>query len=120
MEKETMDIIYKTAMSVYEGNESLSDAKKYINKEYNVNTNSFANYYRALQKMLDGGRHTRIISSGLSDYFLSKIYEVYGKDRLNRALKVYMESIKYYEESHNNCKLITERSIYDKYLKIIQ
>lgn len=31
-----MDIIYKTAISVYEGNESLSDAKKYINKEYNL------------------------------------------------------------------------------------
>lgn len=107
-------------MSVYEGNERLSDAKKYINKEYNVNPNSFADYYRALQKMLDGGIHTRIISSGLRDYFLSKIYEIYGIDRLNRALKVFMESIKYYEESHNNCRLLKQRDIYNKYQKILQ
>lgn len=120
MEKETMEAIYKTAKSVYDGNDSLSDAKEAINKSFNVNINSFADYYRALQKMLDGGTHKRIISSGLRDYFLSKIYEVYGKEKLRKALDVYMESILYYECTHNNCTLHKDRAVYLKYSSFLQ
>lgn len=119
MEKEVMEAIYISAKSVYDGKKSLAEAKEYINKAFNVNVNSFADYYRAFKMMLDGGQHKRIISSGLRDYFLSKIYEVYGKDKLSRALEVYMNSILYYEETHNNCTLHTDRAVYQKYVTIL-
>lgn len=110
-----MRAIYDVAKSIYNGERRLVDAKKYINEKFGVNANSFADYYRAFQKMLDGGIHSRIISSSLRDFFLSRISEDYGQERLTIALKAYMESILYYERTHNNSRLKTDRSIYEKY-----
>ena len=115
-----MEALYISVKSVYDRKKSLAEAKEYINKAFNVNVNSFADYYRAFKIMLDGGQHKRIISSGLRDYFLSKIYEVYGNDKLSRALEVYMESILYYEGTHKNCTLHKDRAVYQKYVTLLR
>ncbi len=115
-----MEAVYTMAKSVYSGKERLVDAKEYLNETFNVNKNSFADFYRALQKMLDGGLHSRIISPDLRDYFLSKIYVDYGQARLAKALEVYMGSILYYERTHNNSVRKADREIHQKYTEILK
>jgi 5-methylcytosine-specific restriction protein A len=67
--------------------------------------------------MLNGTRHTRGISTELREFFLEKILDEFGVERLEIALAAYMKHIEYYEEKHNTHRKI-EREIHDKFLKI--
>lgn len=111
--------IYEKSKEIYSGKDSLKNAKETLYSEYGVNENSFADYYYAFKNMLDGKSHKRMINSDLRDYYLTRIYEDYGIDKLRIALQVYMDSISYYEGSHNNRLLKTEREIYDKHSQIL-
>ena len=74
MECEQMYAIYRAAKAIYNKEERLADGKEMLFQKHGVNKNSFADYYRAFQKMLDGELHSRSISSAMRDYFLSQIY----------------------------------------------
>ena len=65
MTNEQLEAVYKLSNSIYNKEIRLVDAKKIISEKFNVNPNSFADYYRAFQKMLDGKLHSRSISSDL-------------------------------------------------------
>lgn len=119
IKQECIIAIYEKAKGVYSGKDTLKNAKETLYSEYDVNKNSFADYYRAFKNMLDGKLHTRIISSDLRDYYLTRIYEDYGVDKLRIALQMYNKSILYYEQCHNNRLLKKDRRIYDKHLKIL-
>lgn len=119
MTTEQIESIYEMANAIYYKKIRLVDGREILFKKYGVNKNSFADYYRAFQKMLDGKLHTRAINSSLRIYFLNKIYECYGVDRLKIALDAYMESIVYYEESHNNTNRKIERDIYQRFSNLI-
>ncbi|MGN0214399.1 MAG: HNH endonuclease [Muribaculaceae bacterium] len=119
MEKEQMTAIYKMAIAIYNKKERLVDGKKKLFLSYGINKNSFADFYRALQKMLNGELHTRGISTDLRDYYLSQIFKDYGADKLRVALKAYMDFIIYYENGHNNRKRKIERDIHKKYCDIL-
>ena len=119
MNLEHMTAIYKMAKAIYNKEERLVNAKETLNSKYGINKNSFADYYRAFQKMLDGELHTRSISTDLRDYYLYQIYKDYGADKLRVALKAYMDSIVYYEEGHNNTVRKKERDIYEKHYNVL-
>lgn len=119
IEPECIIAIYEKAKGIYSGKDTLKNAKSTLYSEYGVNEHSFADYYRAFKNMLDGKSHKRMINSDLRDYYLTRIYEDYGIDKLRIALQVYMDSISYYEGSHNNRLLKTEREIYDKHSQIL-
>ena len=74
MNLEQMTAIYKMAKAIYNKEERLVNAKETLYLKYEINKNSFADFYRAFQKMLDGELHTRGISTDLRDYFLSQTY----------------------------------------------
>lgn len=74
MNLEQMTAIYKMAKAIYNKEERLVNAKETLCLKYEINKNSFADFYRAFQKMLDGELHTRGISTDLRDYFLSQTY----------------------------------------------
>ena len=80
MDLEQIKAIYKMAKAVYNKDERLNVGAEKLYETYGVNVNSFKDYYRALQKMLDGKLHTRAINSNLRDYYLSCIYVDYGVD----------------------------------------
>lgn len=65
MTKQEVIAIYETAKAVYQKKVTLQRGKEYVNKKYNINVNSFADYYRTFQKMMDGGMHRRSINSDL-------------------------------------------------------
>ena len=120
MESKCIVAIYEKSKEIYSGKDTLKNAKSTLYSEYGVNENSFADYYYAFKNMLDGKLHTRIISSDLRDYYLTRIYEDYGVDKLRIALQMYNKSILYYEQCHNNNRLLKkDRRIYDKHLKIL-
>lgn len=119
MDLEQIKAIYKMAKAVYNKDERLNVGAEKLYGTYGVNVNSFKDYYRALQKMLDGKLHTRAINTDLRDYYLSCIYVDYGVDRLGIALTAYMKAIEYYEETHN-CVRKIEREIYEKYSNILK
>ena len=118
MTNEQLEAIYKLSNSIYNKEIRLVDAKKIISEKFNVNPNSFADYYRAFQKMLDGELHSRSISSDLRNYYLDMIYKHYGPNKLKIALDAYMDSIIYYEETHNT-NMITERNIHKHFSDIL-
>ena len=119
MNLEQMTAIYKMAKAIYNKEERLVNAKETLYLKYEINKNSFADFYRAFQKMLDGELHTRGISTDLRDYFLSQIYKDYGAERLRIALKAYMDFIVYYEQGHNNTIRKIEREIHEKHCNVL-
>lgn len=119
IEPECIIAIYEKAKEVYSKQDTLKNAKSKLYSEYGVNENSFEDYYYALKNMLDGTLHKRMINSDLRDYYLTRIYEDYGVDKLSIALQAYMSSILYYEQGHDNRLLKKERGIYDKHSQIL-
>ena len=119
MNIEQMSAIYKMAKAIYNREERLVNGKEKLFLSHGINKNSFADFYRAFQKMLDGELHTRGISTDLRDYYLSQIYKDYGADKLKIALKAYMDFIIYYEEGHNNTTRKIEREIHQKYCNVL-
>jgi hypothetical protein len=95
IEPECIIAIYEKAKGIYSGKDTLKNAKSKLYSEYGVNENSFA------------------------DYYLTRIYEDYGVDKLRIALQMYNKSILYYEQCHNNRLLKKDRRIYDKHLKTL-
>lgn len=110
--------IYEKSKEIYSGKDSLKNAKETLFSEYRVNKNSFEDCYYAFKHMLSGTLHKRMINSDLRDYYLTQINKDYGVDKLRIALEMYMGSILYYEQCHNNI-LKKDRGIYDKHLKIL-
>ena len=119
MKIEQISAIYKMAKAIYNKEERLVHGKEKLFLSHGINKNSFADFYRAFQKMLDGELHTRGISTNLRDYYLSQIYKDYGADKLRVALKAYMNFIIYYESSHNNTTRKIERDIHQKYCNVL-
>ena len=111
-----MKAIYDLSRMIYEGKITLTDGKEKANRLFSINVNSFADYYRAFEKMREGKIHTRIIGSSLREYMLERILSDYGKDALNRALESYMLSIEFYEDSHQGQRLRKDKKIYEKFL----
>ena len=74
------------------------------------NENSVKDYISALRHMLNGTRHTRGISTELRVFFLEKILEEYGVQKLKKALDAFMKHIEYYEGINNTHRKI-EREI---------
>ena len=119
MKIDEMSAIYIMAKAIYNKEVRLVDGKEKLFLSHGINKNSFADFYRAFQKMLDGELHTRGISTDLRDYYLSQIYKDYGAERLRTALKAYMDFILYYEEGHNNTVRRIERDIHQKYCNVL-
>jgi 5-methylcytosine-specific restriction protein A len=65
------------------------------------------------------GEYERVAEDAFREGISRLLYEDYGIDKLRIALQVYMDSISYYEGSHNNRLLKTEREIYDKHSQIL-
>lgn len=118
MTTEQIEAIYEMVNAVYYKKVKLVDAMAIMPKKYGVNRNSFADYYRAFQKMLDGELHTRSIGTDLRIYYLNMIYKHYEPNKLKIALDAYMGSIIYYEETHNTNRKI-ERDIHKRFSNLI-
>lgn len=108
--------IYRFAKQVYLKEIRQIEAKQLIQSRLSIpiNYNSFVVFCATLRHMLDGTKHTRGISTDLREFYLEKILEDFGVEKLRIALDAYMMHIEYYENKrHTNRK--KEREIYSKY-----
>lgn len=116
MIKQDMAEIYRFAKQVYLKEIRQIEAKQLIQSRLSIpiNYNSFVVFCATLRHMLDGTKHTRGISTDLREFYLEKILEDFGVEKLRIALDAYMMHIEYYENKrHTNRK--KEREIYSKY-----
>lgn len=116
MIKQDMAEIYRFAKQVYLKEIRQIEAKQLIQSRLSIpiNYNSFVVFCVALRHMLDGTKHTRGISTDLREFYLEKILEDFGVEKLRIALDAYMMHIEYYENKrHTNRK--KEREIHSKY-----
>lgn len=113
MERKQMYLICDLVKSISDGRITLKEGKIKAEEE-GINVNSFCDYYRAWQTMLDGAVHSRSINSDLRRVMLSRIKLQYGIEALRRALDAFEKSIEYYEGNHNT-RMIKDRSVLTTY-----
>lgn len=121
MIKQDMAEIYGLAKQVYLKEIRPIDARQQIQSRLSVpiNDNSFIDFCAALRHMLDGTKHTRGISTDLREFYLEKILDDFGVEKLRIALDAYMMHIEYYENKrHTNRKI--EREIHSKFSEKIE
>lgn len=113
--------IYGLAKQVYLGDLRQIDARQQIQSRLStpINDNSFIDFCAALRHMLNGTRHTRGISTDLREFYLERIYEDFGIDKLRIALNAYMMHIEYYENKRHTHRKI-EREIHSKFSEKIK
>lgn len=116
MIEQDMAEIYLLAKEVYLGNLRQIDARRQIQSKLSIpiNDNSFIDFCAALRHMLDGTKHTRGISTDLREFYLERIYEDFGVEKLEIALNAYMMHIEYYEAKRHTHRNI-EREIHRKF-----
>ena len=75
-------------------------------KKLVFNKASMSYYIEAFCYMLDGRKYTRSISTELRVFYLEKILEEYGVQKLKKALDAFMKHIEYYEGINNTHRKI--------------
>lgn len=116
------NLIYQYAKKVYEKKMSRDEALVLIEaklKKLVFNKTSMSYYIEAFCYMLDGRKYTRSISTELRVFYLEKILEEYGVQKLKKALDAFMKHIEYYEGINNTHRKI-EREIYDDFSEIVE
>ena len=113
--------IYGLAKQVYLKEIRQIDAIQQIQSKLSVpiNDNSFIDFCAALRHMLNGTKHTRGISTDLREFYLEKILEDFGIEKLRIALDAYMMHIEYYESKRHTHRKI-EREIHNKFSEKIK
>lgn len=120
MIKQDMAEIYMLAKQIYLGNLRQIEARQQIQSRLSapINDNSFIDFCAALRHMLEGTRHTRGISTDLREFYLEKICEDFGLERLEIALNAYMMHIEYYEQKRHTHRKI-EREIHRRFSEMV-
>jgi 5-methylcytosine-specific restriction protein A len=118
------NLIYQYAKKVYEKKMSRDEAlvlieAKLKKKKLVFSKTSMSYYIEAFCYMLDGRKYTRTISTELRVFYLEKILEEYGVQKLKKALDAFMKHIEYYEGINSTHRKI-EREIYDDFSKIVE
>jgi len=110
-------LAYDLSKKVFEGQLTLTEAKRILVGDNRINPNSATDYFINFRHFLNGERYTRTNNAYTSDYFLSNIYKDYGLSGLTNALKAMKLHIEYYEDLQK-ITLHKQRQIFEKYSKI--
>ena len=111
-------LAYDLSVSVYENIKTLSEAKRELSANNQMNVNSAADYINNFGYMLEGKKFTRTLNAFSMNYFLGRIAEDYGFDGLSNALEALEQHIEYYENTQKTIMHST-KGIHKKYLTIL-
>lgn len=115
--KEQISLAYQLAETVYDGKTSLQNAKE-VGRKAGISPNSMNYYCASFRHMMNGTRHTGSVGTEVRDYFLSQIFSKYDSKIKNNALMAFEQTIEY-DEERNHCTQHTNRSILEKYRKML-
>lgn len=110
---------YKFSKQVFENKLTLDEATLKLHITHNVNINSAKDYVYYFKYLMTGIGSCRSLSSYTQEFFLKKIHEDYGKERLVMSLLHFKILILMFEKQNNSTK-VSMRKIYDKYIKLIK
>ncbi len=85
---------YQVARQVYEGEIRPTDAIDYL-ADIGLNRSSARDFLYILKSMLDGVVYKRAMSTGATDYFMQKVREHYGPEKLANAIAALRLHISY-------------------------
>lgn len=112
--KEMIERIYELAKDVYENKIDQETAANKVSSELDMNINSAYMYIYCVISMLNGEVFKREINSAAVKYYIEKIFQDYGKEYGDKALKSYRMHIDYKEKigfkSENNERMYEELS----------
>lgn len=114
---EVVRAAYGVAKKVYEKSISPSDGIKVLESEHGMNSKSAVDYIYNYQYMIEGRRFARTTNAFATRYYLEKILEDSGRNKLLSALSALRQHIDYYE-TVVNANVVTRRKIYDEFRQL--
>lgn len=117
MTLEQIKLSFQLAVDKYNGVKTLNEAKE-IGRSFGISPNSVNYYCAAYRHMINGTRHTGSIGTEVREYFLSQIFNTCDNYIKRNALIAFEQTIEY-DEERNHCTLHKNRSILEKYKKIL-
>jgi hypothetical protein len=114
--EELIKKIYNAVQEVYDNQVLLEVQKRKIQKE--MNPGAFSDFYYGYVKLRTGEICKRGLETRSYDYFISKIYEEYGKAGLEKALHSFRQTLDYYQQTIG-VPCHSWQRIYDKYRHIL-
>ena len=114
--EELIKKIYNAAQEIYDNKVTLEAQKRRMKEE--MNPGAFSDFYYGYVKLRTGEICKRGLETRSYDYFISKIYEDYGKAGLEKALHSFRQTLDYYQHTIGvPCR--SWQRIYDKYSQIL-
>jgi 5-methylcytosine-specific restriction protein A len=121
MAKITSDMIeasYEVGKKIYNKKIALQNGVDTLSK-LGMNRNSAVDYIYLFDKLIQGKLYTRTSNAYATEYYINKIYNEKGNGGLENCLLSLLQHIEYYEDKAS-VTLKKQRSIYKKYLDLIE
>lgn len=118
--EELIKKIYNAVQEVYDNQVSLEVQKRKIQKE--MNPGAFSDFYYGYVKLRTGEICKRGLETRSYDYFISKIYEEYGKAGLEKAVVFWVPTAHFHEYTSSQeqvspvTRLFSQSSQYSNFL----
>lgn len=109
---------YKESKRVFENKLSVKEAAENIHINTEIKITSSADYYYYFKYLMTGEGSCRELSKFTQEYYIEHIKNDYGKEQLQKTLKVFMFLIEKYEKQIGTLKK-SKRTIYEKYSKLV-
>jgi len=114
---EHIALSYDLSKAIYDRQTSINDALEIV-RQNGMNEGSARIYFQVYQHLVDGQQFTRTVSAESFNYYLDKIYNDFGADKLTIALTALRNHIDYFEEVQNT-RMGKVRQIYDNFQNIL-
>ena len=114
--KTLIENVYTIAKRVYcDTDIGLVEGARYLESEFGWTYSSAIGYIRVFDKMINGELYTRTINGNATEYYLQNIFDDFGYDKLQIALKSIEKHIDYYK---NLGPINNIEAIYDVFKRI--
>lgn len=110
---------YDLAKQVYEREITQKEGLDSLKSTYQMNRNSAADYFHNYVCMIEGRRFPRTSNAYGTEYFLEKMLEDVGRERLLNSLSALRQHIDYYE-AIGKTTLHKQREICDRYSTVAE
>ena len=120
MSEDEIKAIYEMAKAIYERKSDANTCREIAYKKYGTPQRSFRIWFVPLFRfMLEGETFKGAVPQSLTRYYLERIFEDYGKDALENALRSYRGTIDYYELERGENKP-GDSAIYEEFTKLLR
>lgn len=110
LENVNAPLAFKVANEVYNKRMGHTEGRKWLSTHGGFNNNTAGDLIADFRYLMEGESFERTLNGFYATYFLEHIYEMYGRNRLQQALRSLQQHINYYE-GHYRTNMHTMRGI---------